>query len=157
LLQAFSISELRRSHRLIIVGEGERRANLESLIRSLGMEDRVVLAGAMDNPFPVLQGAALLVLSSRWEGYPNVLLEALALNVPVISTDCRHGPRELLDGGRHGSLVPVGDPAALASAMDAGLQPPSYAGDAVLAAHNPHVIASRYLALLDGMQEEGSP
>ena len=157
LLQAYAVSTLRRSHHLIIVGEGEQRQSLENLVRTLGLADRVLLIGAMDNPHGVMAGAAMHVLSSRWEGYPNVLLEALALGVPAVATDCPHGPREILDGGRYGRLVPVGDVVALASAMDAELGRPSVAGDAVLAAHSPQVITSRYLALLDGAYERSSP
>lgn len=156
LLRAYAISALRGSHRLIIVGEGEQRANLENLMGDLGLADRVLLTGAMDNPHGVVAGAAMHVLSSRWEGYPNVLLEALALSVPVVATDCPHGPREILNGGRYGRLVPVGDAVALASAMDAELKQPSMAGEAVLAAHNPQVIAACYLASLDGTYEKGS-
>lgn len=156
LLRAYATSALRGSHRLIIVGEGEQRTRLENLVRDLGLADRVLLTGAMDNPHRVLVGAALHVLSSRWEGYPNVLLEALALKVPVVSTDCPHGPREILDGGRYGRLVPVDDAVALASAMDAELEQPSSGGEAVLAAHSPQVIAARYLALMDGTCRKGS-
>src|SRR6185437_11489801 len=124
LLRAYSASKLRHSHRLVIVGEGEERAKLESVVRDLGVADRVLLAGALDNPFHVLADAALLVLSSRWEGYPNVLLEALALDVPVVATDCRHGPRELLGGCCRGRTVPVGDSIALAHAMDEEIADP---------------------------------
>ena len=150
LIHAYAASKLRQSHRLAIVGEGEQRAALKSLVGGLGLADRVLLPGALENPFRVLAGAALLVLSSRWEGYPNVLLEALALGVPVVSTDCPHGPREILDGGRYGRLLPVGDAVALAAAMDAELQLPLAKGEAVLAEHSPRVIASCYLTLLDG-------
>ena len=153
LLRAYAISALRGSHCLIIVGEGEQRVNLENLVQDLGLMDRVLLAGAMDNPHGVLARAALHVMSSRWEGYPNALLEALSLGVPVVSTDCPHGPREMLDGGRYGRLVPVGDVVALASAMDAELARPSLAGAEVLAGNNHMVIAARYLALLDGACE----
>jgi glycosyltransferase involved in cell wall biosynthesis len=153
LLRAYAISTLRHTHQLIIVGEGEQRANLENLISDLELADRVVLTGAMDNPHAVMVGAAMHVLSSRWEGYPNVLLEALALGVPAVATDCPHGPREILDGGRYGRLVPVGDAIALASAMDAELERPSSGGDAVLATHGPKAVASGYLALFDGVAE----
>nr|WP_255483538.1 glycosyltransferase [Rhodanobacter sp. A1T4] len=156
LLRAYATSALRDSHYLIIVGEGEQRANLENLMRDLGLADRVLLMGAMDNPYRVLADASLHILSSRWEGYPNVLLEALALGVPVVSTDCPHGPREILDGGRYGRLVPVGDVAALAHEMDAELKQLSPGSPAVLDAHLPQIIASHYLALLDGACVEGS-
>ena len=149
LLRAYAASELRGSHRLVIVGEGEQRANIELLVRDLNLEDRVQLTGAMDNPYRVLADAALHVLSSRWEGYPNVLLEALALGVPVIATDCPHGPRELLEGGRYGRLVPVADPRSLAQAMIAEVAQPSAERARAVIAHDPQEIASRYLALLD--------
>jgi glycosyltransferase involved in cell wall biosynthesis len=152
LLRAYAISALRGSHHLVIVGEGEQRASLENLIRNLGLAERVVLTGAMDNPHGVMAGAAMYVLSSRWEGYPNALLEALALGLPVISTDCPHGPREILDGGRHGRLVPVADAEALASAMDGHLEQPSFVGEGALDSHGPQTIASRYLSLLDGAE-----
>jgi glycosyltransferase involved in cell wall biosynthesis len=156
LLRAYAISALRGSYCLVIVGDGERRAGLEKLILDLGLSGRVLLTGAMDNPHSVLAGAAMHVLPSRWEGYPNVLLEALALGVPAVSTDCPHGPNEILDGGRYGRLVPVGDAVALAGAMDAELEQQSAGGEAVLATHSPEVIASQYLALFDGACVEGS-
>lgn len=155
LLRAYAASRLLHSHRLVIVGEGEQRDMLESLVRKLGLADRVLLPGALDNPFRVLAGAALLVLSSCWEGYPNVLLEALALGVPVVATDCTHGPREILDGGRYGRLVPVGDAAALSLAMDREMKQPSSGFGAILAAHDPRATASSYLALLDGAGMDG--
>lgn len=148
LLRAYEASALRRTHRLIVVGEGEQRSALTELAGKLGIQDRVELAGALANPYPILAGAALLILSSRWEGYPNVLLEALALGVPVVATDCPAGPGELLQGGRYGRLAPVGDHLALARAMDAELQEPSGYGDEVLATHQAKAVANRYLALL---------
>jgi len=149
LLRAYAMSALRETHRLVIVGDGDLRADLERLAYELGIADRVWLTGAMDNPYPILARASLHVLSSRWEGYPNVLLEALALGVPVVSTDCPYGPRELLDGGRYGRLIPVADPAALAQAMVAEIAQPSRDVDHVVAFHRPRTIAFRYLALLD--------
>lgn len=150
LLYAYSVSALRESHRLVIVGEGERRAELEQLACDLGIVDRLILTGTLDNPYRVLAEASLHALSSRWEGYPNVLLEALALGVPVVSTDCPFGPREMLDNGRYGRLVPVGDPARLARAMEDELARPSVGIENVLASHNPRTIASLYLNVLDG-------
>lgn len=150
LLRAYASSGLRTFHQLVIVGEGDQRANLERLAEELGISDEVSLVGSMVNPYRVLADAALHVLSSRWEGLGNVLLEAMALGVPVVSTDCRHGPRELLDGGRYGRLVPVGDEVALAHAMDAELAHPSDRADDILAAYDPHIIAARHLAVLDG-------
>ena len=155
LLRAYAASAMRATHRLVIVGGGEGHERLQRLVNELGLTDRVVLTGAMDNPYRVLADAELHVLSSRWEGYPNVLLEALALGVPVVSTDCPYGPREILDGGRYGHLVPVADAATLARAMDEELKQPSSGAEAVLATHRPQVVASRYLTLLDGANVDG--
>lgn len=153
LLQAYAASALRASHRLVIVGGGEWHGKLKHLADELGLGNRVQFTGAMDNPYRVLADAELHVLSSRWEGYPNVLLEALALGVPVVSTDCPHGPREILDGGLYGRLVPVADAATLSRAMDEELKQPSSGVETVLAAHSPYAVASGYLALLDGSIE----
>lgn len=155
LLRAYAMSTLRSSHQLIIVGEGEQRTSLEKLVRDLGLGDRVIFMGAMNNPHGVVAGAALYVLSSRWEGYPNALLEALALGVPIVSTDCPHGPREILDSGRYGRLVPVGEAASLAKAMDAELERRSSNGESVLATHVPRAVAARYLELLDDACKRG--
>jgi glycosyltransferase involved in cell wall biosynthesis len=154
LLRAYATSALRHSHRLVIVGEGEERLALETLAHELGIQDRFDLPGAMANPYRVLKDAALHVLSSRWEGYPNVLLEALALGVPVVATDCAAGPRELLEGGRYGRLAPLGDHLALAHAMEEGLAQPSCDAAELLDAHRPHVIANSYLVVLDGRLKE---
>ncbi len=157
LLRAYAASALRGSHYLIIVGEGDQRAMLERLAQTLGISDRVVLAGTLDNPYAVLASASLHVLSSRWEGYPNVLLEALVLGVPVVSTDCPFGPREMLDDGRYGRLVPMRAPAALAHAMEEELARPSAGAESVVAAHDPRMIASLYLAVLDGQRAVPRP
>lgn len=150
LLRAYAASALRHTHRLIVIGEGEQRQALAELAGKLGIEGRVELAGSFVNPYPILAGAALLVLSSRWEGYPNVLLEALALGVPVVATDCPAGPRELLQGGRYGRLVPVGDHLALARAIDDELREPAGNQHEMIEAHQPRTVACRYLVLLDG-------
>jgi len=121
LLLAFSTLRARRPARLVILGDGSERANLESLIEELFLTDDVSLPGAVDNPYAYIARAAAFVLSSRWEGLPTVLVEALSCGVPVIATDCPSGPREILAGGRYGALVPVGDPDALARAMEAAL------------------------------------
>lgn len=151
LLRAYADSQLRHSHRLAIVGDGEERGRLEGVIRQLGIADRVLLPGALANPYRILAGASLLVLSSRWEGYPNVLLEALALGVPVVATDCPHGPRELLGGGRYGRLVPVGDLVALTQAMEEECGHPANTPGEVVVRHEVGLVASRYLDVLDGV------
>jgi glycosyltransferase involved in cell wall biosynthesis len=117
LIEAFA--QVRKSYptRLLILGEGEERPQLEALIRQLGLEQDVNLPGFVSNPYPYMAHAALFVLSSRWEGLPTVLVEAMSLRTPVIATDCPSGPREILRNGQYGQLVPVGDSGALALAI----------------------------------------
>jgi glycosyltransferase involved in cell wall biosynthesis len=117
LIDAFA--QVRKSQlvRLLILGEGEERPILEAQIRQLGLEQDVDLPGFVSNPYPYMAHAALFVLSSRWEGLPTVLVEAMSLRTPVIATDCPSGPREILRGGQYGQLVPMDDPCALALAM----------------------------------------
>ncbi len=102
---------------LVIVGDGGFRAELEALAAELGVGARVHFTGYRNNPHAIVAGASALVLSSRYEGMPMVLLEALALGKPVISTDCPTGPREILDDGKFGLLVPVGEVDAMAHAI----------------------------------------
>lgn len=102
---------------LVIVGDGGFRAELEALAAELGVGKRVHFTGYRNNPHAVVAGASALVLSSRYEGMPMVLLEALALGKPVISTDCPTGPREILDDGKFGLLVPIGDVDTMAQAI----------------------------------------
>jgi len=117
LIRAFA--RLRQHHeaRLIILGEGEDRPILEQLIGELGLQAWVALPGFVENPYAWMRRAAVFVLSSRWEGLPTVLVEAMACGTPVVSTDCPSGPREILEDGKWGKLVPVGDEAALAEAI----------------------------------------
>jgi glycosyltransferase involved in cell wall biosynthesis len=121
LLRALAEVRRRRSVRLLILGEGPERPVLEALTRELNLESDVSLAGFVQNPYAYMAKASLFILSSRWEGLPTVLVEALACGVPVISTDCPSGPREILAGGQYGSLVPVQDVPALAEAIHSGL------------------------------------
>jgi glycosyltransferase involved in cell wall biosynthesis len=124
LIRAFARVLPHRDCRLLILGEGKARPGLLALIAELGLGDRVALAGFQANPYSFMARSALFVLSSAWEGSPNVLTEALALGTPVVATDCPSGPAEVLDGGRFGPLVPVGDVAALSAAMVATLERP---------------------------------
>lgn len=102
---------------LVIVGDGAFRQSLEACAASLGIARRVHFVGHVDNPHALIAGARLFILSSRNEGQPMGLLEALAHGKPIISTDCPTGPRDILDHGRAGMLVPVGDAQAMADAM----------------------------------------
>ncbi|MDQ7842945.1 MAG: glycosyltransferase [Armatimonadota bacterium] len=109
-------------HRLVIVGEGPNRRDLELKAATLGVADSVIFPGFLKNPYPLMQAARVFVLSSRFEGFGMALLEALALSVPVVSTDCGAGPREILADGRFGRLVPPEDPEALARAIEEALR-----------------------------------
>lgn len=120
LLQAF-VRLQQRDARLLILGEGTERENLETLARRLAISDRVSMPGFVKNPSRFLRAANLFVLSSDYEGLPTVLIEALEQGLPVVSTDCPSGPREILEDGRYGTLVPVGDVDALAKAMEDAL------------------------------------
>ena len=117
LIRAFALVRKERLARLMILGEGEERPNLEALVRELGLEEDVALPGFVENPYKYMKRAAVFVLSSRWEGFGVVLVEAMALGTPVIATDCPSGPAEILEDGRWGRLVPVGDHKALAEAI----------------------------------------
>jgi len=124
LIRAFALVRKERPARLMILGEGEERPKLEALVRELGLEKDVALPGFVDNPYKYMKRAAIFVLSSRWEGLPSVLIEASALGTPVVSTDCPSGPREILEDGRWGKLVPVGNPEALARGIMEALSNP---------------------------------
>jgi glycosyltransferase involved in cell wall biosynthesis len=126
LVRAFARLRAERAVRLVILGQGPQRSRLEDLARRLGIAEDVLLPGFASDPFAWMRHAAVFALSSAWEGLPSVLIQALACGCPVVSTDCPHGPREILEGGVHGPLVPVGDDAALAGALARVLdQPPA--------------------------------
>ena len=124
LLRAFARVRTTRQARLVILGEGELRPALEALACELGVDADVDLPGFVQNPFAYMAHAAVFALSSAWEGLPNVIIQALAVGCPVVSTDCPSGPAEILDGGSYGRLVPVQDDAALAQAIAATLDEP---------------------------------
>jgi glycosyltransferase involved in cell wall biosynthesis len=124
LLTAFARVRARRDARLIIIGEGSERSSLERKVQELGLQEHVSLPGFQRNPYCFMSKANAFVLASEFEGLPNVLIQAMAFGTPVVATDCKSGPREILDGGRMGALVPVGDVAAIADAINVALDTP---------------------------------
>lgn len=150
LLRAFAQLRIQHPARLIILGEGDQRLALQTLADELGIGADIELPGFRTNPYALLSQAQLFVLSSRWEGFGNVLAEALALGVNCVSTRCPHGPEEILDHGRHGALVPVGDAVALADAMLHALRNPQSPESLRAAASrfDAGAVAARYAELM---------
>jgi glycosyltransferase involved in cell wall biosynthesis len=121
LIRAFHELRSQRAAKLLILGDGPDRRDLEAFIRELDLEDDVDLYGYTENPYAFFSRATAFVLSSRWEGLPTVLVEALSCGAPVIATDCPNGPSEILADGKYGRLLPVGDIQAMVSALGAAL------------------------------------
>jgi len=117
LIKAFERVRAVRPARLVILGEGRIRNELEELSKALGLTQDISMPGFVENPFAFMARSSVFVLSSAWEGCPNVLIEALACGCPVVSTDCPSGPSEILKKGSFGPLVPVGDNKAMAEAI----------------------------------------
>lgn len=152
LIRSFARAFRGEPEKLMILGDGELRRDLEALAKELGVADQVLLPGFTTDPWPYYASADLFALSSDYEGYPLVLIEALRSGLPIVSTDCESGPREILDGGRFGTLVPVGDEAALAEGMKAALDEP-YDAAALRAraeALSGQATSDRYLELMLG-------
>ncbi|MYJ94178.1 MAG: glycosyltransferase, partial [Proteobacteria bacterium] len=124
LLRAIRQVSKNRPVRLIILGEGSWRMRLEKMARKLGVGAIVSLPGWVDNPYAFMSRASVLVLSSKREGLGNVLIEAMACGCPCVSTNCPSGPAEILESGRFGPLVPVGNASALAIAVERVLDCP---------------------------------
>jgi len=124
LIRAFAILRRERAARLVILGEGAKREKLERLAKRLGIEDDVLLPGYVRDVPQWMARSGAFVLSSLWEGLPGVLIEALAAGCPIVAVDCPSGPREILEGGRYGTLVPVREPAAMAAAIAGALDSP---------------------------------
>ncbi|MBC8505253.1 MAG: glycosyltransferase [Chloroflexi bacterium] len=117
LLQAFALARQKGEMRLLFLGDGRKRNELERLATSLDIDRDVQFLGFVENPYPYLARSSVFVLSSAWEGLSHVLVEALACGLPIVSTDCKSGPAEVLENGKYGTLVPVGDSVAMASAI----------------------------------------
>ncbi len=151
LLHALARVRQSRDVRLMILGEGPERPKLEALMDRLNLRDDVQLPGFVDNPYQYMSRAAAFVLSSRFEGLPTVLVEAMMCGVPLISTDCPSGPQEILRGGQFGLLVPVGQRERLADAIEQTLDGncPKTTADS-WHPYTPDAVVSEYLELLFG-------
>jgi glycosyltransferase involved in cell wall biosynthesis len=140
----------------MILGAGPDRDRIRAVADAQGISSLLALPGRVENVFPFLSRAAVFALASLFEGFGNVLVEALACGLPVVSTDCPVGPREILGDGRFGCLVPPGDVAALArgieAALDGGRPPPDQAQH--IASFTVNASVTRYLGIIDEMLAE---
>lgn len=158
LLRAFARVVRRRPARLVMLGEGEERKRLRTMVMRMGMAEIVSMPGFVANPFGWMARASVFVLSSAWEGLSNALLEALACGCPVVSTDCPCGPRHVLANGAYGPLVPVGDDAAMAEAILSLLAnpPPAERLKARAASFSFDRAVDRYLTVLEAASRSRS-
>ncbi len=125
LIHAFALVRKQKMARLLILGDGEEREALESLVKKLGLTEDIDLMNFVSNPYIYMARSSMLVLTSAWEGFGNVLVEAMAAGTPVVSTSCESGPTEILAEGKYGKLVDVGDVDAMANAiLDTLAHPP---------------------------------
>jgi glycosyltransferase involved in cell wall biosynthesis len=160
LLHAFAQSAYRASHRVLLIGRGSAEPQLRELARQLGIADRVTFAGWRDNPWSLMRRAALFVLPSRWEGFGNVVIEALASGAPVIVSDCAYGPKEIVSDGQTGLIVPADDVTATTRAIDRVLGNSALAQRLVAAGKDRAkdfdvpVIVERYEALFEELARE---
>lgn len=156
LLRAFAQLRESRPARLAVLGEGPERPVLEALARELGIAADVILPGFRINPFAWMARARVFALSSTFEGCPNALVQAMACGASVVSADCPTGPDEILEGGKWGRLVPVGDPAALAAAIRDTLDAPAPPEllKARAGAWSAEAAVDRYAELLAELAEE---
>jgi glycosyltransferase involved in cell wall biosynthesis len=149
LLNAFADLSATIKARLVLLGSGREQDELQSLVSRLGLEDQVWISGFVKNPYAYLSRADVFVLSSQWEGLPTIIIEAIALGIPVVSTDCPSGPSEILQQGKYGRLVPVGDVRAMSQAIADTLQtdnrtiPPDW-----IAQFTPEVATLKYIKAL---------
>jgi glycosyltransferase involved in cell wall biosynthesis len=117
LVRAFAKVRPERDARLVLLGQGTEEGRIKDEIAALGLNEHVAMLGFTTNPFAYMSKADAFVLSSEFEGLPNVLVQAMAFGTPIVATDCKSGPAEILRGGRFGTLVPVGDEDSLARAL----------------------------------------
>lgn len=159
LIRAFYELQKWINARLVILGDGKERCEMEALIAQLGLQECVSLPGFVLNPYPYMANADLFVLSSAWEGFGIVLVEAMAMGTPVVSTDCCFGPSEILENGRLGPLVAVGDTMGLAMAMRNALLQPVARDELIRAAErfSDEVSAKAYVEYLELLPRDVVP
>ena len=157
-IEAVARLKSERDVRLIILGEGPYRKSLEKLVGEFGMTDHVDLPGFVDNPFPYYRHASVFALASTREAFGNVVVEALGMGTPVVSSDCPGGPSEILEGGKWGELVPVGDVEAFENALRRAIDNEHDRERLIARAKEFSVsdIAARYLSVMLGDDSERS-
>lgn len=152
LIRAFHVVRQKCAARLVIIGSGADKQSLEQLAEELGVLGEVTFLGYTQKPERLLARSSVFVLSSRYEGFGNVIVEAMAVGLPIVSTNCPYGPSEILEDGRYGQLVPVGDFEAMARAIEAALEKPEEGRAERIA--RAHIFETKYAAesLIDLMQ-----
>jgi len=151
LIEAFArVSSNNEKVKLLVIGDGILREELEILSNKLGVSERVRFAGFVSNPYSYLADSDIFVLTSNYEGLPTVIIEALYCGLPIVSTDCPSGPRELLDNGKYGSLVEVNNIEQLVVAIEQGLSKTKSAHSALYAAANfsPEIVVGKFIELM---------
>ena len=161
LLRAFSLVNLDIAARLIILGEGDLMLNLQKLAADLGVAERVWMPGFVPNPWKYMSKSNVFALSSLWEGFGNVLVEALACGLPIVSTDCPSGPSEILGGGQIGILVRPGDVNGMAEGLALAFKQPErlmnpMIVEQTLSQFNPEIIADKYIKVILNQTIESS-
>ena len=152
LIRAFAILRRQRVARLLILGEGEERRSLTQMIEELDLGRDVALPGFVRNPYAFMRAARVFALSSQWEGFGNVIAEALACGVPVVATNCPSGPAEILENGALGRLVPIGDVERMCVALAESIDKPLQESPQALQRFTPADIAKQYLSALGLLQ-----
>ncbi len=157
LLQAFKLVREKQAARLLILGDGEERQALEQQIKNLGIGNDVSLPGFVSNPHAYMANAAVYVLSSRWEGLPTVLVEALYCGATLVATDCPSGPKEILQDGKLGCLVEMQNPRSLADGIQRALDgtAPKATADS-WRVYDLDIIIDKYIDLLFNNEEKNS-
>lgn len=150
LISAFDRLRARVDAKLVILGNGTQRDSIQRRVAALDLSEHIDFLGFVVNPFPYMKHAHACVLASKHEGLPNVLIQAMAFGTPVVSTDCKSGPREILCDGRYGQLVNIGDAAALAAALEKAITLPrqTEAQRYVHERYSAHTATSAYLSLV---------